>query len=70
MLPIGGMFTALFILNKWGVKEFINEVNQKILGGEKDIILVKILCALSALVVLFILINEFVATVTGNAIIG
>ena len=70
MLPIGGMFTALFILYQWGVNEFIDEINQKILGERKDAILVKTLCAVSAIVVFFILINEFVATITGNAIIG
>ena len=70
MLPIGGMFTALFILYQWGVNEFINEINQKVLGEKEDVILVKTLCAVSAIVVFFILINEFVATITGNAIIG
>ena len=70
MLPIGGMFTALFILNKWGVNNFIHEINQKILSRNNDPIIVKILCAISALVVFFILVNEFVATLTGKAIIG
>ena len=70
MLPIGGMFTALFILNKWGVNNFILEINQKILGEEKDTMLIKTLCALSGLVVFFILINELVSTITGKAIIG
>ena len=70
MLPIGGMFTALFILYQWGVNEFINEINQKILGEREDAILVKTLCAVSAIGVFFILINEFVAPITGNAIIG
>ena len=70
MLPIGGMFTALFILYQWGVNEFIDEINQKVLGEREDAILVKTLCAVSAIVVFFILINEFVATITGNAIIG
>jgi len=70
MLPIGGMFTALFILSKWGVNNFIREINQKILSRNNDPMLVKILCAISALVVFFILVNEFVATLTGKAIIG
>ena len=70
MLPIGGMFTALFILNKWGVNNFILEINQKILGEDKDTMLIKTLCALSALVVFFILINELVSTITGKAIVG
>ena len=70
MLPIGGMFTALFILSKWGVNNFILEINQKILGEDKDTVLIKTLCALSALVVFFILINELVSTITGKAIVG
>ena len=70
MLPIGGMFTALFILSKWGVNNFILEINQKILGEDKDTMLIKTLCALSALVVFFILINELVSTITGKAIVG
>ena len=70
MLPIGGMFTALFILSKWGVNNFILEINQKILGEDKDTMLIKTLCALSALVVFFILINELVSTITGKGIVG
>ena len=70
MLPIGGMFTALFILSKWGVNNFILEINQKILGEDKDTMLIKTLCVLSALVVFFILINELVSTITGKAILG
>ena len=70
MLPIGGMFTALFILSKWGVNNFILEINQKILGEAKDTMLIKTLCALSALVVFFILINELVSTITGKGIVG
>ena len=70
MLPIGGMLTALFILRKWGVNNFIVEMNQKIMDKDKDTMLVKVLFAISALVVFFILINEFVSTITGKAIIG
>ena len=70
MLPIGGMFTALFILSKWGVNNFILEINQKILGEDKDTMLIKTLCVLSALVVFFILINELVSTITGKGIVG
>ena len=51
MLPIGGMLTALFILRKWGVNNFIVEMNQKIMDKDKDTMLVKVLFAISALVV-------------------
>ena len=53
-----------------GVNNFILEINQKILGEDKDTMLIKILCALSASVVFFILINELVSTITGKAIVG
>ena len=46
------------------------QINQKILSRNNDPIIVKILCAISALVVFFILVNEFVDTLTGKAIIG
>ena len=70
MLPIGGFFTALFILSKWGVKNFISQLS---VGMEKENInpiLVKILFAISAVVVGFIIFNEVFAKLTGNAIIG
>jgi len=70
MLPIGGLFTALFILSKWGVKNFISQLS---VGMEKvniNPILVKILFAISAVVVGFIIFNEVFAKLTGNAIIG
>ena len=70
MLPIGGMFTAIFILMNWSVPSFINEIGQTIIGKEKDASLVSVLCATAAIVVGFIILNEIIAKVTGNAIIG
>ncbi len=70
MLPIGGMFTAIFILIKWGVPSFIKEINHQFIGEDKDVLIVKFLCFVSALVVFFIIINEFISTLTGKAIIG
>ena len=70
MLPIGGMLTALFVLMKWGVGDFISEL---ITGMEKkniDPFIVKILFIISALVVGFIISNEIIAIITGNPILG
>ena len=70
MLPIGGMFTAIFILMKWTVPSFINEIGQTIIGKDEDKTLVSILCCIAAIIVGFIIINEIIAKITGNAIIG
>ena len=58
MLPIGGMFTALFILKKWGVNRFMDELKQ---GMDKSPIskeLLTVLLGIAASVVGFIIINE------------
>ena len=34
MLPIGGLLTAVFVLYKWGVSEFIRDLSK---GMDKDI---------------------------------
>tara|TARA_B100000519_G_scaffold181489_1_gene173809 strand:- start:65 stop:937 length:873 start_codon:yes stop_codon:yes gene_type:complete len=70
MLPIGGMFTAIFILMKWTVPSFINEIGQTIIGKDEDETLVSNLCGIAAIIVGFIIINEVIAKITGNAIIG
>lgn len=70
MLPIGGMFTAIFILMKWGAPNFLKELNHQIIGKDEDAILIKLFCIVSALVVFFIIINETIQAITGTAIIG
>ena len=70
MLPIGGMLTALFVLYRWGVPNFITEM---VLGMDDHNInpaVVRILFMVSAAVVGFILLNEIIATITGTPIIG
>lgn len=69
MLPIGGLLTAVFVLYKWGVPEFIRDLSK---GMDKDIDggLVKILFSISAIVVGFILLNEIISLVTGSPIVG
>ena len=58
MLPIGGMLTAIFVLKKWGVDHFIEELKT---GMDKSIIskeIIIVLLGIAAMVVGFIIINE------------
>jgi len=58
MLPIGGMLTAIFVLKKWGVDHFIEELKT---GMDKSIIskeIIIVLLGIAATVVGFIIINE------------
>ncbi|MFL3007391.1 MAG: sodium-dependent transporter [Candidatus Neomarinimicrobiota bacterium] len=70
MLPIGGMLTALFILLKWGVGDFVQEL--KVGMGDKRLnpLWFKVLFIISALVVGFIITNEIIEIITGFPIIG
>ena len=70
MLPIGGLFTALFILKEWTVKSFVKELGQKIFSFNKDVLMFKIFFIISAILIGFILINEIILELTGNAILG
>ena len=70
MLPFGGMMTAIFILVRWGVPSFLSEFGGENLDSEKNRLVVTILCFLAAGVAAFILLNELIETITGNAIIG
>ncbi|MDP7128226.1 MAG: sodium-dependent transporter, partial [Candidatus Marinimicrobia bacterium] len=78
MLPIGGMLTAIFVLKKWRVPNFFNELKNglKIInlseGTVKVLfeILILFLLSISAAVVAFILFNEVYAEIFGKALIG
>ena len=70
MLPIGGLFTALFVLKKWKVEPFIAELGQKLIGVKEDALLFKIFFLISTSLIGFILINEIILVITGKAIIG
>ncbi|MBJ13049.1 MAG: sodium-dependent transporter [Candidatus Marinimicrobia bacterium] len=70
MLPIGGMLTALFVLIKWGIPDFIRELVTGMENKNIDPLLVKVLFIVSALVVGFIITNEVIEILTGNPIIG
>ncbi|MFQ6676827.1 MAG: sodium-dependent transporter [Fidelibacterota bacterium] len=69
MLPIGGMLTALFVLKKWGVDNFIEEFKQ---GSENSFLsknLMKVLLGIAATVVGFIILNELLDVLFGIQLI-
>ena len=70
MLPIGGMLTALFILLKWGVSDFVQELKIGMENKRIDPLWFKVLFIISALVVGFIITNEIIEIITGSPIIG
>ena len=70
MLPIGGMLTAIFILKKWGISEYMIELKTGMEGMNLSSSLVKIFLIISALVVAFIILNEIYFEIAGKALIG
>ncbi len=70
MLPIGGMLTAVFVLYRWGISNFISEMVVGMDNQNMNRVFVRILFAVSATVVGFILLNEIIASITGTPIIG
>ena len=69
MLPIGGALTAIFILSKWGLEPFINELKIGMESAKFDWNLVKsisnILFIVSTIFVGLILLNEVFALLFG-----
>jgi NSS family neurotransmitter:Na+ symporter len=70
MLPIGGMLTAVFVLYRWGIPNFVAEMVVGLDNQNVNPVFVRILFAISATVVGFILLNEIIASITGTPIIG
>ena len=70
MLPIGGMLTAIFILNKWGLKEYMKELRQGMDNMSLSESLIKIFLIIAATIVAFIIFNEIYFTIVGKALIG
>ncbi|MBC8345972.1 MAG: sodium-dependent transporter [Candidatus Marinimicrobia bacterium] len=70
MLPIGGMFTAIFILKKWGIPNFINELKNGMDHFNVPPALIRTLLTIGAAVVAFIIFNEIYAVFAGKALIG
>ena len=70
MLPIGGMLTAIFILKKWGINEYMKELRTGMGDSGISENLVKIFLIVAASVVAFIILNEVYFEITGKALIG
>lgn len=76
MLPIGGMFTALFILYHLGTENFIKDIKSDSqlsdvsTNSKVEYLFFKGLLFIAAIVVGFIILNEIISLLTGNAIIG
>jgi len=68
MLPIGGMFMAIFILYRWGVPEFLLELQTGMDDYKINHLFVRILLSISAAVVGFIILNEVVDKIIGRSI--
>jgi NSS family neurotransmitter:Na+ symporter len=70
MLPIGGMLTAIFVLKKWGISNYLAELKNGMEGKNVSPQLVKAILTIAAAVVAFILLNEVYAEIFGKALIG
>ena len=69
MLPIGGMLTAIFILKKWGVNQFMDEIKSGMnkMTISKD--LITILLGIAASIVGFIILIEIFDVLFGIKLI-
>ena len=68
MLPIGGMFMAIFILYRWGVPGFMSELEIGVKDYRIDHRVVGALLYISASVVGFIILNEIADMIIGRSI--
>jgi len=69
MLPIGGMLTAIFVLKKWGVNRFMEELKQ---GMDKIALskeMITVIFGIAATVVGFIILNEVIDVIFGIKLI-
>jgi len=70
MLPIGGMLTAIFILRKWGLPNYISEMKIGMVKMELSPLIVKVFLQIASAIVAFIIFNEIYFEITGKALIG
>ena len=70
MLPLGGMFTAVFVLKKWGIPSFIEELTSGMENSNLSSSLIRGLLTIGAGVVAFIIFNEIYSKIVGVALIG
>ncbi len=70
MLPIGGLLIAVFIVYRWGLPKFLDEIMEGHTGHRPSAMVVKVIFIIAAAVVFFIIVNEIVQAITGSSIIG
>lgn len=70
MLPIGGMLTAVFIINRWGVPNFLEEFFLGMTSKKISVPAVKLLFVIASLVVGLIILNEIIEIFFGAPLIG
>ncbi len=70
MLPIGGMLTGIFILAKWGLPSFLEELARGLRREIVSVRLGKTMFGIAALVVFLIIVNEIFKTITGHPLVG
>jgi NSS family neurotransmitter:Na+ symporter len=70
MLPLGGMFTAVFVLKRWGIPNFIEELTSGMEDSNLSSSLIRSLLTIAAGVVAFIIFNEIYSKIVGVALIG
>lgn len=64
MLPIGGFLTAVFVLARWGIPQFIEELKYGLPGFKAPVAVVAAFFIVAAIVVAYIIIQEIVAVVS------
>jgi len=70
MLPIGGLLTAIFIVYRWGLPKFLDEIMEGRTGNRPSTMVVKVIFIIAAVVVFYIIANEIVQVISGSPIIG
>ena len=70
MLPIGGMLTAIFIIKKWGMKDYMVELKKGMGNANLREGVVKTFLLVAASIVAFIILNEIYFSISGKALIG
>tara|TARA_S200000501_G_C20810866_1_gene738307 strand:- start:148 stop:1542 length:1395 start_codon:yes stop_codon:yes gene_type:complete len=70
MLPIGGMLTAIFVIKKLGINNYMTELAVGSKNNNLNPSIIKAFLMVAAAVVAFIIFNEFYALFTGKALVG
>ncbi len=72
MLPIGGALTAMFVLYRWGIDLFLEEIKIGMeninVGWKSARSISNVLFILSSLIVVLIILNEVFELIFGNSL--